>query len=50
MQGRQEIQPKLFYQVSLDRLVPAENFYRKLSRHLDLQFIYKATIHLPHSG
>lgn len=43
MQGRQEIQPKLFYQVSLDRLVPADNFYRKLSNTLDLHFLYKAT-------
>lgn len=43
MQGRQEIQPKLFYQVSLDRLVPTDNFYRKLSNTLDLHFLYKAT-------
>lgn len=45
MQGRQEIQPKLFYQVNLESLVPAHNFYRKLSACLDLQFIYKATSH-----
>lgn len=45
MQGRQEIQSKLFYQVSLERLVPAHNFYRKLASSLDLQFIYKATQH-----
>ena len=43
MQGRQEIQPKLFYQVSIERLVPTHNFYRKLASCLDLRFIYKAT-------
>uniref|UniRef100_UPI00404AD9CD IS1182 family transposase n=1 Tax=Fulvivirga sp. TaxID=1931237 RepID=UPI00404AD9CD len=43
MQGRQEIQPKLFYQISLEGLVPTNNFYRKLSENLDLRFLYKAT-------
>lgn len=43
MQGRQEIQPKLFYQVSLEHLVPINIFYRKLSCSLDLHFLYKAT-------
>ena len=43
MQGRQDIQPKMFYQVNLNDLVSADNFYRKLSQSLDLQFIYKAT-------
>jgi hypothetical protein len=43
MQGRQEITPKMFYQVTLDDLVPADNFYRKLSESLNLRFLYKAT-------
>ncbi len=43
MQGKQQIQPKLYYQVSLEDLVPAGNFYRHLSRELDLQFLYQAT-------
>jgi transposase len=43
MQGRKDIQPKMMYQVSLDTLVPADNFYRKLDRTLDLHFLYKAT-------
>lgn len=38
MQGRQEISPKIFYQVSLQ-----DNFYRKLSQELDLNYLYKAT-------
>lgn len=45
MQGRQEIQPKLFYQVSLEDLVPITNYYRKLNACLDLQFLYKSTAH-----
>jgi transposase len=43
MQGRQEIQPKMFYQVSLNDLVPADNFYRKIQENLNLSFLYKAT-------
>jgi hypothetical protein len=49
MQGRQEIQPKMFYQVTLDDLVPADNFYRKLGQELDLAYLYKATAHIRHS-
>ena len=33
----------MFYQVSLDDLVSPDNYYRKLSQSLDLQFVYKAT-------
>lgn len=43
MQGRQRIHPKLFYQVSLEDLVPTDNYYRRLSSCLDLGFLYKAT-------
>lgn len=43
MQGRQEIQPKMYYQVSINDLVPADNFYRKLSESLDLRYLYKTT-------
>ena len=45
MQGKKEIQARLFYQVSLDDLVPKDNFYRQLSQVLDLQWLYKATAH-----
>ncbi len=44
MQGKKKFTPKLFYQVSLEDLVPEENFYRKLQVALDLQFLYKKTI------
>ena len=43
MQGPKDIQPKMMYQFSMDMLVPAENFYRKLSQTLDLSFLYKST-------
>ena len=43
MEGRQDIQPKTLYQVSLTDLISSDNYYRKLSQSIDLQFIYKAT-------
>src|SRR5690554_3886976 len=43
MQGKKKFTPKLFYQVSLEDLVPEDNFYRKLQTALDLQFLYKKT-------
>ncbi|MFN4299901.1 MAG: hypothetical protein ACK4EX_09265 [Thermaurantimonas sp.] len=43
MQGRKELQPKMLYQVHIDSLVPEDNFYRQLSRAIDLNFLYKAT-------
>ena len=43
MQERKDFTPKLFYELSLDRLVPKEDFYRKVNQYLDLHFLYKAT-------
>ncbi len=43
MQGRKDFTPQLFYELSLDRLVPQDNFYRKVNQCLDLHFLYKAT-------
>ncbi|PMB43837.1 DDE transposase [Fischerella thermalis CCMEE 5319] len=43
MQGRKELQPKMLYELHLDRLVPEDNFYRKLSEAINLSFLYKAT-------
>lgn len=43
MQGRKHFTPQLFYQLSLDMLVPEDNYYRKLLTELDLHFIYKST-------
>ncbi|QEK50893.1 IS1182 family transposase [Pedobacter aquae] len=44
MQGRKHIQPKIIYQVNINDLVPADNFYRKLEQTLDLNFLYKETL------
>ncbi|WP_216629137.1 transposase [Sphingobacterium lumbrici] len=43
MQGRKDFTPRLFYELSLDRLVPTDNFYRKVNQDLDLHFLYKTT-------
>lgn len=43
MQGRKDFTPKLFYELSLDGLVPADNFYRRVNQELDLHFLYKST-------
>lgn len=43
MQGKKQFSPQLFYTTSLEQLVPADNFYRKLSNAMDFQFLYKAT-------
>ncbi len=40
MQGRKEFIPQLFYELSLDRLVPSDNFYRQVNQVLDLHFLY----------
>lgn len=43
MQGKKKYTPKIFYQLSLDALVPEDNFYRKVQAELALDFLYKAT-------
>lgn len=43
MHGRKHFTPQLFYELSLDMLVPEDNYYRKLLTEIDLHFIYKST-------
>jgi len=43
MQGKKEYQEQLFTSFQLSNHVPKENFYRRLSEVLDLQFLYKLT-------
>lgn len=33
----------MFYELSLDGLVPADNFYRRVNQELDLRFLYQST-------
>ncbi len=43
MQGIKQRSPKLFYQFSLEAIVPDDHPYRQLGRKLDLQFLYERT-------
>ena len=43
MQGKKNFTPQLFVSVNLIDLVPADNFYSRVGKELDLEFIYKAT-------
>ena len=43
MQGKKYIEPKLLYTITLEQLVPADNFYRRLNKAIDLQWLYKNT-------
>lgn len=43
MQGKKTHQEKLFIQFQLSDYVPADNFYRRLKKLLDLNFLYQST-------
>jgi transposase len=43
MQGKKDHQEKLFIQFQLSNYVPADNFYRRLKKLLNLDFIYRST-------
>ena len=43
MQGKKELHPKMLYQVYLQDLVSADNFYRLVDKAIDFRFLYKAT-------
>ena len=43
MQGKKDCIPKMMYQVSLNDLVPQNNYYRIIDKQLDLKFLYEAT-------
>jgi transposase len=43
MQGRKQFTAKLFYQTSLEELVPRDNIYRQIDDVLDLHFLYQKT-------
>lgn len=41
MLGKKKIEPKLLYTVTLEDLVPEDEFYRQVDKILDLNFVYK---------
>lgn len=43
MQGQKDFQPRLFYQLNLEDLVPQDNYYRRIHAQLPLNFLYKFT-------
>ena len=43
MQGDRPFEPKAFYQVNLDALVSQDNYYRGLTRELDLRWVRART-------
>lgn len=42
MVGKKKFEPKFMYSISLEDLVPQDNFYRKINDLLDLRFLYKS--------
>lgn len=45
MIGKKTLQQKSFYGISLEQLVPEDNFYRRLDAELNLDFIYPLVKH-----
>lgn len=43
MQGKKHIEPKMLYTITLEQLVPSDNFYRRLKKEIELSWLYKAT-------
>lgn len=43
MQGRKKFTAKLFYQTSLEELVPSDNIYRLMNEELNLHYLYQKT-------
>lgn len=43
MQGKKQIQPKMLYTITLEQLVPEDNFYRRLKKEISMEWLYKAT-------
>ncbi len=43
MQGKKQLQPKMLYTITLEQLVPPDNFYRRLNKVLPMHWLYKAT-------
>ena len=40
MQGKKQLHPKMLYTITLEQLVPQDNFYRRLRKEIDLNWPY----------
>ena len=43
MQGKKQLQSKMLYTITLEQLVPQDNFYRRLKKTIALDWLYKTT-------
>jgi transposase len=43
MQGKKQLEPKMLYTITLEQLVPQDNFYRRLKKAIALDWLYKTT-------
>jgi transposase len=43
MQGKKQLEPKMLYTITLEQMVPQDNFYRRLKKAISLDWLYKAT-------
>ena len=43
MQGKKQLEPKMLYTITLEQLVPQDNFYRRLKKVIELNWLYKST-------
>lgn len=43
MQGKKTYEEKLFTTIHLSKRIPSNNYYRKMKRNIDFNFIYKKT-------
>ena len=51
MMGKHQFAPKLYYQLSLDRLVPQDHLLRQIAKAIDFSFIYPlARPYYSHTG
>jgi hypothetical protein len=41
MMGKHQFAPKLYYQLTLDRLVPQVDLLRQISEAIDFSFVYR---------
>ena len=43
MQGKKQLEPKMLYTITLEQLVPPDNFYRRLKKEIELSWLYRST-------